>query len=354
MPKNNKLNYNFFEDFCSFEDESSEDDADLWFLPGPDCEEDLPPGASPFVKSDQTALFDPGKWGAAQNVLSDELARLTQLFGELDVRVRQNGEGVQQRLALREVADLSWWCGDRLSMDKLGLWLALRIGATDDTEHALMRAGWAVRRLSSGSFPDQGIAEFLDRHDVLNQTMENGTEDLMTVFESVQLLHPVTQAAILFHAWRILGARRSRDIEAAVLAARHGASMSRLRGKGILFLPLSTSGTIALRGQGEVESKLRAWISGAEQACLANLLLLDRLLAWKKTAIHLISDLSGRTPKQLVEVLVKYHLVSAPIAQAEINASRAAVQRNLGLFVQRGLVREVTGQSRYRLWTARL
>lgn len=33
-------------------------------------------------------------------------------------------------------------------------------------------------------------------------------------------------------------------------------------------------------------------------------------------------------------------------------ASRAAVQRNLGWLEARGLIREVTGQGRYRMWRA--
>lgn len=42
------------------------------------------------------------------------------------------------------------------------------------------------------------------------------------------------------------------------------------------------------------------------------------------------------------------------MAEAETGASRAAVQRNLDLLVQRGLIREITGQGRYRVWAARL
>jgi DNA-binding IclR family transcriptional regulator len=47
-------------------------------------------------------------------------------------------------------------------------------------------------------------------------------------------------------------------------------------------------------------------------------------------------------------------MVSAALAETATGASRAAVQRNLALLQQRGLIREVTGQGRYRLWTARL
>ena len=42
--------------------------------------------------------------------------------------------------------------------------------------------------------------------------------------------------------------------------------------------------------------------------------------------------------------------VSAPMAEALTAASRAAVQRDLAWMEARGLLREVTGQGRYRMW----
>jgi DNA-binding IclR family transcriptional regulator len=40
------------------------------------------------------------------------------------------------------------------------------------------------------------------------------------------------------------------------------------------------------------------------------------------------------------------------MAEALTGASRAAVQRNLAWMEARGLIREVTGQGRYRMWRA--
>jgi Fe2+ or Zn2+ uptake regulation protein len=42
------------------------------------------------------------------------------------------------------------------------------------------------------------------------------------------------------------------------------------------------------------------------------------------------------------------------MAEAHVGASRAAVQRNLDLMAARGVIREITGQGRYRIWTAAL
>ncbi|MWD30194.1 hypothetical protein E0K89_022230, partial [Aquicoccus sp. SCR17] len=95
-----------------------------------------------------------------------------------------------------------------------------------------------------------------------------------------------------------------------------------------------------------------AWLRGAERATLAALLHLDRVAAWRDRAAEAVADLSGRTPPALVSVLESWPQVSAPLAEAETGASRAAVQRNLRILEERDLIREVTGQGRYRVWAA--
>lgn len=346
----------------------SDDEDDLWFLPGPMDEDELPPGAPPLPVADTRPLFDPAAWRAAQEALSGDLARLALVFGELDARLRslpaKTRDGVRLRLALTEATDIAWWAGDRFPAERLGLWLALRIGSTAETEAAIGRAGWAVRRLTQARGPEDasppafgappapaqgpasGLPAFLDRPD------DSAVADLATLRAQVRHLHPVTQSAILFHAWRMIGPAHARDLEAAVLAARLGAGMSRLPGQGASFLPLATTGPGALRGQGEAARKLSAWITGADQATLAALMALDRLRDWRAKADAATKDLSGRVPALLLDVLETWPLVPAQLAESETGASRAAVQRNLDTLAARGLVREVTGQGRFRVWAA--
>lgn len=327
----------------------SDDEDDLWFLPGP-MDDALPPGAPPLPVADTRPLFDPAEWRAAQDALSGDLARLALVFGELDARLRglpgPVRDGVRLRLALTEATDIAWWAGDRFPAERLGLWLALRIGSTAETEEAIGRAGWAVRRLAQGPGPDAGLAAFLDRPG------DSAVAELAGLRATFEDLHPVTQAAVLFHAWRMIGPEPARDTEAAVLAARLGATMSRLPGQGASFLPLATTGPGALRGQGPPARMLSAWIAGAEQATLAALMALDRLRDWRERADAATRDLSGRVPARLLDVLETWPLVPAPLAQAETGASRAAVQRNLDTLAARGLVRELTGQGRFRVWAA--
>ena len=78
---------------------------------------------------------------------------------------------------------------------------------------------------------------------------------------------------------------------------------------------------------------------------------LDDIEAWTGRAENVMAQLSGRTPIALRKVFAEWPLVSAPMAEAVTGASRAAIQRNLAWMGASGLIREVTGQGRYRIWS---
>ncbi|MFN4128464.1 MAG: hypothetical protein ACK4GC_01390 [Paracoccaceae bacterium] len=340
-------------------------DGELWFLPAPDAAE----APSEAATAPARPLVDVAAWRAAQAGLSAPLADLAALFGALDERLRSGPPGWRQRLALMEVVDLGWWTGDRLPMDQLALWVGLRVGAVGDEGQALIRAGWAARRLMEGPAPDQGdaatglsagLAAFLGRAGQ-GEAVPDAIADLADLLAAASDLHPVTQAAILFHGWRmlgqasddpaLLGREATVNVEAAVLAARRGAKTGR---GAALFLPLALTGPGALRASGSAAKRLEAWIAGAAQATLAALLHLDRLRAWEACARSATQDLSGRTPPSLIAALAAWPMMSAALAEQLTGASRAAVQRNLDQLAGRGLIREVTGQGRFRVWAAKV
>jgi len=89
-----------------------------------------------------------------------------------------------------------------------------------------------------------------------------------------------------------------------------------------------------------------------DTACLTAMRHLVEIEAWPARAGTEMSLLSGRTPSALCAVPTEWHLVSAPMAETLTRASRAAVQRNIAWMEARGLIREVTGQGRYRMWRA--
>lgn len=67
---------------------------------------------------------------------------------------------------------------------------------------------------------------------------------------------------------------------------------------------------------------------------------------------HCAHDEQDVTP--LLSALEAWPLVSAPMAESLTGASRASVHRGLDRLVDLGLVREVTGQGRFRFWAAKL
>lgn len=342
---------NPFESAGLYDDPEPLDD-DAWFLPAPPEADDLPP----LPRADQRRLFDPAEWRAAQADLAMDLADLALRFGALDDRLRGRPEGGNRRLSLLEVADLGWWTGDRITADRLAQWHELRLAGVQDDAQALARADWAVRRLTGGPAPGQGgwgvgLTAFLGRG-TSDGDSRGDIADMAQVMDDCLGLHPLAAAAVLFHLWRRLGQGGAvRDTEAAVLAARHADTAGR---GGALFLPLALSSGAGLRATGSTRDLLAAWLRGAELAVQAALLHLDRVQVWHIKATDALAGLQGRVPALMVQLFTDLPSVSAPLAENHSGASRAAVQRNLIHLQTRGLIRETTGQSRYRTWTAAL
>ncbi len=135
-------------------------------------------------------------------------------------------------------------------------------------------------------------------------------------------------------------------MEAAVTAGRIAAT----EGRGAVFAPLAMGGAGGLRAGGSPADRLVRWLDGIEAACFTAMRHLDDIEAWAARAEKEMSVLSGKTPPVLRAVLTEWPLVSAPMAEALTGASRAAIQRNLAWMESRGLIREVTGQGRFRMW----
>lgn len=90
-------------------------------MPGPLEEEpdDLPPW--PRAEPPDTAVIE--DWAKAEGVHDARLARLAGRLGALDDRLLRGPDGWRHRLALIGAADLSWLNGDRVSSDRLALWV---------------------------------------------------------------------------------------------------------------------------------------------------------------------------------------------------------------------------------------
>lgn len=217
-----------------------------------------------------------------------------------------------------------------------------------------MRVGWAVRRLTGGPAPEADLSAFLGRRDPENLDEEaepfaDRAGGWLYLMAQAPDLHPITRACTGFHLWSLAGLGQHGDrVEAGVTAARITAG----EGKGAVFTPLAMGGAGGLRTGGSPAERLAQWLDRMETACLTALRHLDDIEAWSVHAAAAMTGLSGKTPPALRTVLTEWPLVSAPMAEALTGASRAAVQRNLACMEARGLICEVTGQGRYRMWRA--
>ncbi|MEE4189346.1 MAG: helix-turn-helix domain-containing protein [Roseobacter sp.] len=377
----NRLNQTYMdEDGVPLEDmEASEDrdDADLWFLPGPieDEPDYLPPGPAPEAK--ESDVVD--AWRAAEARQATQLARVAARLGILDERLRRGPAGWRQRLALIEAADLSWLTQDRISLDRLSLYMALRVSTATDDAQALYRIGWTVRRLTGGPAPlarRTGVGDletFLDRRNCPGQrerfedakaplrvvemaepeAFEDRAGGWLAMMDQAEDLHPVTRACMGFHLWHVAKLSPVDDpLEAAVTAARVAIADLAPSGSapGAIFAPIAMGGGGGFRAIGDPHARLARWLNAMESATLAALRRIEEIEAWAAAAEQTMAPLSGKTPPMLRHLFTSWPLVSVQLAEKLTGAHRATVQRNIDLMEEWGLIREVTGQGRYRMW----
>ena len=354
----------------------AQDDADLWFLPGPleDEPDYLPPG--PEREAQESEIVD--AWRAAEAGQAAQLAHVTARLGILDERLRRGPAGWRQRLALIEASELSWLTQDRIGLDRLSLYMALRVSTATDDAQALYRIGWTVRRLAGGPGPvgRSGVADleaFLDRRDRPGQgerfedmkvpsriqnmadreAFENRAAAWLAMMSQAEDLHPVTRACMGFHLWHVAELSPVDDpLEAAVTAARVSvADLASSMGRpGAIFAPIAMGGGGGFRAIGDPAARLSRWLNAMESAVFAALRRLEEIETWNEAAAGVMAALSGKTPPMLREILTSWPLVSVQMAEKLTGAHRATLQRNIDWMEERGLVREVTGQGRYRMW----
>ena len=349
-PQTSAFTDDFDDPLITIEEDEEPHEDDLWFLPGSLEEEpdDLPPG--PRAEPPDTAVIE--DWAKAEGLHAARLARVAGRLGALDDRLLRGPQGWRHRLALIEAADLSWFAGDRVSADRLALWISMRLSGAQDDPNALARVGWAVRRLTGGPGPKADLAAFLDRRDPENiadstERFEDRARGWLDVMTAAAQLHPITRACMGYHVWSFAGLGQLDDqIEAAVTASRIAAS----DGSGAVFAPLAMGGAGGLRVSGLPTERLARWLDGMNSAILTAMRHLDGIETWGARAEGAISQLSGRTPAALRSILEEWPLMSAPMAEALTGASRAAVQRNLTWMEEKGLIQEVTRQGRFRIW----
>lgn len=347
-------------------DETDDDGGDL-LDPLRLVEADEPPVGPP-----RTPVEDSAAWRAAIPALALPLADAQAAFARVDERLRswspEHGKAGTQRLALAQAAALLWAEGAATTAEHLALDGAFRIGRTDQEAHETARAVWAARRLAAtrwslaspdavmrfeGRIAPQEQADLAPGWGVFarhrGSAWAEAVEAWAAAVRALRDTPPLVQAAYAETLWRRVGlSEAGASVEPGVVAMKIAARSGR---GGAPFVPLARRRTVAT---GDAADRLRAFLGDMVRGCDDALVVLERMQAWRAQAEAGIADLSGRTPRRLVALLAARIAVSAADAARAGDVSVSSALRNLTLLADRGLAREITGQGRYRLWTAAL
>ncbi|MCC1482683.1 helix-turn-helix domain-containing protein, partial [Roseibaca sp. Y0-43] len=244
---------------------------------------------------------------------------------------------------------------------------------------ALYRIGWTVRRLTGGPAPlarRSGVGDletFLDRRARPGQgerldeakapsrmvemaereAFDDRAAGWLAMMDQAEDLHPVARACMGFHLWHVAELSPVDDpLEAAVTAARVAIADLAPSGSalGAIFAPIAMGGGGGFRAIGDPPARLARWLNAMESATFAALRRLEEIEAWAAAAERAMAPLSGKTPAMLRNLFASWPLVSVQMAEKMTGTHRATVQRNIDWMDEQGLIREVTGQGRYRMW----
>lgn len=336
--------------------------------------------APPFpVPGREPDWLDPDAWIVAEHGAGRALAEAAEATGRLDERLRRVPEATRlawrERLALGDVSALLWAEGTRIRPERLALADADRLGRTEDEDQVIARAGWAQRRLTGqadvpGS--SDAVARFLGRavhrrtggdeagrwSDLPEALIPAGPDPGMAArwAEAVSALdacHPLTRSAAAFHLWRGLGLSAPEAwLEPGVVAARIAAVAHR---GGLRATPLLAGSERALAGQGGgAGERLQTWLTGLSAAAEHAQLTLDRIEAWHAAALDRAVEMKGKGAPALIGLLTARPIVSSADAAKALDVSKVQARTLLNRLEALGLVRELTGHTRFRFWAANL
>ncbi|WP_425045988.1 helix-turn-helix domain-containing protein [Primorskyibacter sp. S87] len=349
------------------EDDQETSEEDLWFLPGPP--EETNPEDPPWPMAAREGSLEPAVWRGAEAAQFRALLNAGQAAARFAERLRQFPDGVAERMALSTVSAILQEEGIWLGEDRIALYRVLRIGVSDQARD-LSRADWAIRRLLAAAGSESPVADlavFLGRSAVSEPQKIRGedrpsgieldglSDQMHHTLSGTKNCHAFLRATYAFSMWRAEGITPWDELLEPTVAALRIAASDTGFPAGLQFLPLIAGYRLDRHtledARGSAEARLTTFCTAVEAGALSGLMALDQLAAWETRAKEATVDLSGRTPPLLIEALMRYPMVSAELVSEVVGNSKAAARRNLNLFLERGLIREVTGQDRYRFWT---
>ncbi|WP_265502845.1 DUF1403 family protein [Paracoccus beibuensis] len=308
-------------------------------------------------------MADAGPWLAAQarhvHMLAEAAREVGRLEASLNALSLPEAEGARQRLALVEVEAMLWAQGLVLKREEIGRDL-LNARAGSDPE-AMRLARWAVRRLEGqGSLtnlpaflglhhreasgpPSSNIALRLQGH-----AFDAAAGAFISAVEGWKELHPLARGPALLAVWRMAELSPAGNVvEPAVWSARHMA----VGAEALHFVPLGQPGRRIWTGHGPAEDRLAAHLAALSAGAQEARAVIMRVSDWAGRAMAATAWIKGDNAAKVVEALTARPLLSAMEAETMAGISRPTAERMLNRLTDLGLVREVTGHRRFRLWT---
>ncbi len=273
-------------------------------------------------------------------------------------------EGAAERMAQDEAGDAMWLTGDAGARDRLALYAQGVRAAVDERDQL---ANWALRRLLSPGDPSKmsvpDLRDFLGRarlgltdalveesHDLFprptGSELDDGLAQWREIANRLQDHHRLVRAAILYRTWRWLNLSGAEDAMTPMVVAARIAG-----GTDLYFAPFAGAArrlrTFAVRGTeaDRLYAMIRAFAEGARQANLT----LEQLAAWRLRAMR---NATTKAMKAIVEATARHPVASSKAIADATGMTPQAVNKAARTLHDDGLIREATGQSRFRLWQA--
>ena len=317
-----------------------------------------------FGDDDQPTGPHPGDWLAAQSGLAVELAGAALAAGRLEARLSLMDDkaraGATRRLALIEIEEMLRAQGTPLSREEIGLDAMAARAGTD--LQAMAQARWALRRLEGQSDPTR-LRNFLalhrteDRADPAWSPRPSGRDfdaaaaDFLEAMEGLSGLHPLARAPAARMLWRLADlSPEGAAIEGAVWAARDMARTT----PGLAFLPLGRHGRAIWADGGPSERRLSRHLAAVAQGASDACRMLDRIADWAEAARQASAAIKGQNPARIIAALAAHPVLHTAQVEELAQISRDTAERLLSRMRRMGLVREITGARRFRLWVAAL
>lgn len=317
----------------------------------------------PLPQADHTPLIDPRKWQRAQEMSVTELADAAMAVGRLDAMLGDmsgtDRDGAIRRLALTEVEAMLWAQGTPLRREEIGR--DLMDARADADLEAMRQARWALRRLEGAAVPPE-LRAFLGLHrseftglaqDIARRAAGHDLDEAIAGFheqnERLAGLHAFCRGPALRTLWRLSDlSPPDTPIEAAVWTARQMAAGT----EALTFLPMGRHGRAVWTDSGDPARRLPNHLAALTLGATEARIQLLRLRDWAAEAKLRTARIKGQNPARVIDALAAHPLMSTAMVEQATGTSRDTSERLLARMHRMGIVREVTGTKRFRLWAA--